>query len=276
MGVEVEIVLITTSGDRHQGTIQDIGQGVFTREIQRALVSGRIDLAVHSLKDLPTDTPAELTLAAVPWRGPCGDVLVSPKWKTLEQLPAGAVVGTSSMRRKAQVLHARGDLQIKDIRGNIDTRLRKLHQGEYGALVLAEAGLTRLGLGGEITQSLPFSIMLPAVGQGALGLETRREDGATRGALAALDHEPTHHAILAERAMLSALRGGCLAPIGAWGRVEAGRLRLSGRVLSPDGRSKIEAAAEADLVASAELGRRVAEELLRQGAVELIDLSRRT
>jgi hydroxymethylbilane synthase len=273
-GVEVELVSITTGGDTHQGPIQDIGQGVFTKEIQRALLYMRIDLAVHSLKDLPTDTPPELILAAVPQRAACGDVLVSPVWKTLEQLPAGATLGTSSMRRRAQILHVRPDLQPKEIRGNIDTRLRKVHEKQYDALVLAEAGLTRLGLTREITQSMPMSMMLPAVGQGALGLETRRDDEATRTALTALDHPATHHAVLAERAMLAALHGGCLAPIAAWGRVEDGRLALTGRVLSPDGRSKIEAVGEANLSDSVVLGRRVAEKLLLQGATELINLAR--
>jgi hydroxymethylbilane synthase len=275
LGVEVELAPITTGGDRHQGPIQDIGQGVFTKEIQRALLDKRIDLAVHSLKDLPTDTPPELIVAAVPQRAACGDVLVSPAWKTLEQLPAGATVGTSSMRRRAQILHVRPDLQTREIRGNIDTRLRKVHQNQYDALVLAEAGLARLGLTGEITQSMPMSIILPAVGQGALGLETRRDDDATRNALTALDHPPTHQAVLAERAMLAVLHGGCLAPIAAWGRVESGRLALTGRVLSPDGRSKIEAVGEADLSDCVELGRRVAEKLLQQGAAELIELARK-
>jgi hydroxymethylbilane synthase len=287
LGVEVELVPITTSGDTHQGPIQDIGQGVFTKEIQRALLDMRIDLAVHSLKDLPTDTPPDLILAAVPQRAACGDVLVSPAWKTLEQMPAGATAGTSSMRRRAQILHVRPDLQTKEIRGNIDTRLRKLHENQYDALVLAEAGLTRLGFTGEITQSISMSIILPAVGQGALGLETRGDDDATRRALAALDHPPTHHAVLAERAMLAALHGGCLAPIAAWGRVENGRLALTGRVLSPDGRRKIEAVGEtparsasegkqsdAVLQDSVDLGRRVAEKLLQQGAADLIDLGR--
>jgi hydroxymethylbilane synthase len=165
-------------------------------------------------------------------------------------------------------------LLTREIRGNIDTRLRKVHQNQYDALVLAEAGLTRLGLTGEITQSLPMSIILPAVGQGALGLETRLDDDATRNALAALDHPPTHHAVLAERAMLAALHGGCLAPIAAWGRVENGRLALTGRVLSPDGGRKIEAVGNADLQDSVDLGRSVAEKLLQQGAAELVDLAR--
>ncbi|HEY4759296.1 MAG TPA: hydroxymethylbilane synthase, partial [Thermoguttaceae bacterium] len=228
---EVELVPITTSGDRELIPIQTIGgKGVFTKEIQRALLEDQIDLAVHSLKDLPTDTPPELILAAVPQRAPCGDVLVSPTWKTIDRLPAGSTVGTSSMRRRAQLLNYRPDLQMKDMRGNIDTRLRKLHQGDYHAIVLAEAGLTRLGLGSEITQQLPMSIMLPAVGQGALGLETRCEDSITRAAVAPLDHAPTHHAVLAERAMLAALHGGCLAPIAAWARMETNHLSLTGRV----------------------------------------------
>lgn len=274
MGVEVELLLITTSGDINRGPIQDVGQGVFTKEIQRALLEDRIDLAVHSMKDLPTDTPAELIVAVVPQRAPCGDVLVSPAWKTLDQLPTGAIVGTSSMRRRAQMLHIRPDLQVNDIRGNVDTRLRKVHQGDYQAVMLAEAGLTRLGLTAEITQSIPMSIVLPAVGQGALALETRRDDNATRAALAPLDHPPTHKAVLAERAMLAALHGGCLAPIAAWGRMETGRLTLTGRVLSPDGRRKIEVVDDADSQDAIDLGRRAAEKLLQQGAAELIDLAR--
>ncbi|MGD0654299.1 MAG: hydroxymethylbilane synthase [Thermoguttaceae bacterium] len=274
LGIEVELAPISTSGDKSRGPIQDMGQGVFTKEIQRALLDRRIDLAVHSLKDLPTDAPGELMIAAVPKRGPCGDVLVSPAWKILEQLPAGAVVGTSSIRRRAQLLSVRPDLRMKDIRGNIDTRLRKLHQGEYQALVLAEAGLTRLGLAGEITQSIPMSVILPAVGQGALALETRREDEATRAALAPLDHPPTHNAVLAERAMLAALHGGCLAPVAAWCRMETGRLKLTGRVLSADGRRKLEVTLDTDSQDPIDLGRRVAEELLRQGAAELIGLAR--
>jgi hydroxymethylbilane synthase len=274
LGVVVELIPISTIGDRDQGPIQTVGQGVFTKEIQRALLDERIDLAVHSMKDLPTDTPVELIIAAVPPRAPCGDVLVSPAWKTLDQLPTGAVVGTSSMRRRAQILHVRPDLQMNDIRGNIDTRLRKVHQGDYHALVLAEAGLTRLELTAEITQSLPISLVLPAVGQGALALETRREDDATRAALAPLDHPSTHQSVLAERAMLAALHGGCLAPIAAWGRMENSRLTLTGRVLSPDGRSKIEFIADADPQDAIELGHRVGEQLLQQGAAELIDMAR--
>jgi hydroxymethylbilane synthase len=275
LGVPVELVPITTGGDRQQGPIRQIGgQGVFTKEIQQALLEERLDLAVHSLKDLPTNTPADLILAAVPQRASCADVLVSPAWKTLDRLPPGATVGTSSMRRRAQLLHLRPDLQIKDIRGNIDTRLRKLHHGDYHALMLAEAGLMRMGLAAEITQVLPLTLIMPAVGQGALGLETRRGDAATRAAVAPLDHPATHHAVLAERALLSTLHGGCLAPIAAWARTETGRLTLTGRVLSPDGQRKLEAALDGDLQEPIDLGRRVAEELLEQGAADLINLAR--
>jgi hydroxymethylbilane synthase len=275
LGFDVELTPISTSGDRTQEAIKDIGQGIFTREIQRALSDGRIDLAVHSLKDLPTDAPVELIIAAVPERGPCGDVLISPQWSTLEQLPPGSVVGTSSVRRRAQILHVRPDLRMKDIRGNVDTRLRKLRQGEYQALMLAEAGLVRLGLAAEITQSIPMSVILPAAGQGALALEARCADEATRSALARLDHPPTHRAVSAERAMLAALQGGCLAPVAAWCRMENGRLVLIGRVLSADGRRKIEAEDNADPRDFADLGRRVADKLLHDGAGVLIDLARR-
>lgn len=290
LGVEVELVPITTSGDQQQGPIEAIGRqglggpglgepglggpGVFTKEIQRALLDDRIDLAVHSLKDLPTDEVPGLCLAAVPERAPVGDALVCPQYASLGELPQGAVVGTGSLRRRAQLLHARGDLQIKDIRGNVDTRLRKLRQGQYDAVVLAEAGLRRLGLAEQITQLLPTAILMPAVGQGALGLETRGDDQAARRSVGPLDHPPTHQAVVAERAMLAALQGGCLAPIAAWGRIEDDRLKFTGRVLSPDGSRKLEATLTAAEAEAVELGLRVAEQLLAQGAAKLIRASR--
>lgn len=271
-GVEVEMVLLSTRGDREQrGPIGAIGgQGVFTKELQRALAAGEIDLAVHSLKDLPTDRVEGLSLAAVPPRGPSGDALVSRKASSWETLPQGAVVGTGSLRRRTQLWHARPDLKMQDVRGNVDTRLRKLAEGQYDALILAEAGLERLGLAGEITQSLPKTLMLPAVGQGALGLETRSDDSHARSALAPLDHHETHAAVLAERALLADLRGGCLAPVGAWGRVEGEQLRLSAVVLGQDGVRRIAAEAAGDLDAAVELGSRAAAELLSRGAAELI------
>lgn len=273
--VEVELVHITTSGDQQQDPIlTSTAPGLFTKEIQRALLDDRIDLAVHSLKDLPTDVVPGLSLAAVPERAPVADVLVCREHASLDELPEGAAVGTGSLRRRAQLAHVRPDLAMKDIRGNVDTRLRKLAEGGYDAIVLAEAGLRRLGLAEHITEVLPASIMLPAIGQGALGLETRSDDATARDALEKLDHPATHAAVLAERAMLAALEGGCLAPIASWGRLEGGTLKLSGRVLSADGVTRLEAADSADPADPEPLGRRVAEDLLTQGAAELIQALR--
>lgn len=275
-GAAVSLVPITTQGDRQQaGPVEAIGgQGVFTKELQRALLDEQIDLAVHSLKDLPTDPVPGLELAAVPERAPCGDVLISRRAPSFADLPRGALIGTGSSRRRSQLWHARPDLRMADVRGNVDTRLRKLDEGEYDALVLAEAGLLRLGLAEQITQILPKELILPAVGQGALGIEIRAADHELRQTLAPLDHAETRQAVIAERAMLAALRGGCLAPVGAWGRLESGRLRLSGVVLSVDGRRRIPAEASGEAASAAELGRRIAGELLTQGAAELIAAAR--
>ncbi len=263
--VSVELVNITTSGDQQQTAAGPIaGTGVFTKEIQRELLAGRIDLAVHSLKDLPTEAVPGLALAAVPQRAAVADVLVSERFASVDALPPGAVVGTGSLRRRAQLLHHRSDLAMRDIRGNVDTRLRKLREGQYEAIVLAQAGLERLGFAKHITQVLPLTLMLPAVGQGALGIETREDDAATRAALAFLDHAPTHAAVLAERAMLAALHGGCMAPIAAWGRMEGERLHLTGRVLDPAGTRKLEAESSAAAEDAQSLGQGVAEHLLRQ------------
>lgn len=275
LGIDVEMIHITTQGDVKAGPLGQIGgQGLFTKEIQRALLDDRIDLAVHSLKDLPTEHVEGLTLAAVPERESPGDVLVCNQVKTLDELPQGARVGTGSTRRKAQLLHARPDLQILDIRGNVDTRLRKLDEGEYDAIVLAEAGLTRLGLTDRIAQVLPRSLMLPAVGQGALGIEARSTDTSTLVLLAPLNDSATRHAVLAERAMLRALRGGCLAPVGAWGRLEEGQLLLDGVVLNADGTQRLHAAGTAHPDAAETLGEQIAQELLAQGAAALIAGSR--
>jgi len=274
LGVDVELVHVATSGDTQEGPLSVIGggQGLFTKEIQRALLRRRIDLAVHSLKDLPTEEIPGLCLTAVPQRAPAGDALVCRQYTSLEELPEGAVVGTGSLRRRAQLLHARADLRIKDIRGNVETRLQRVEQGDYDATVLAEAGLRRLGLQSQITQLLPFSIMLPAVGQGALGLETRNNDQAVREQLEHLNDSDTHRAVVAERTMLAALQGGCLAPIAAWGRVGDDRLTLTGRVVAGDGSQQLEATSTAaDAVA---LGQRVADELLAQGAADLIRATR--
>lgn len=276
LGVRVDLVPITTTGDREQrGPIGSLGsQGVFTKEIQRSLLENRIDLAVHSLKDLPTDPIDGLSLTAVPERETVRDALICREALTLADLPHGATVGSGSMRRRSQLLHYRPDLEMVDIRGNVDTRLAKLTDGQYDAIILAEAGLKRLGLHDQITELVDSQIMLPAIGQGALGLETRADDETTHTALAPLDHAETHTAVLAERAMLAALHGGCLAPVAAWGRFEDGQLVLTGRVLSVDGTQCIETSETAANLDGIALGETVAQRLLDQGAEELIASSR--
>jgi hydroxymethylbilane synthase len=276
LGHGVEIVEITTSGDTHQlGPVADIGSpGVFTKEVQRAVIAGEADLAVHSLKDLPTDAVEELLLVAVPPRESPADVLVAHNHLTLEKLPQSARVGTGSLRRHAQLQYARSDLRIESIRGNVDTRVLKLDNGDFDAIVLAEAGLTRLGLAGRISQVLPFAMMLPAVGQGALGIECRADDKLTAAALIRLNDADTYAAVSAERSLLAHLRGGCLAPIGALGRIDRGRLQLEAVVLDSAGSRRLAASEAAPVADAIHLGRRVADELLGQGAAELIAASR--
>ncbi|MFW6125215.1 MAG: hydroxymethylbilane synthase [Pirellulales bacterium] len=275
-GTEVELVPIRTSGDAdQQGPIGAIGtQGVFTSELQRALLAGEIDLAVHSLKDLPTERVKGLVLAAVPARAPADDALVAGSVDSLDALPGGAVIGTGSLRRQAQLFYCRPDLLVYGIRGNVDTRLKKLDDGEFDAVVLAVAGLERLELGRRITQRLPHEIMLPAIGQGALGLETRSDDHATRAALGPLDHPPTRAAVTAERSLLAALEGGCLAPIAAHARPWPEGLHLTARVAHPRGKKRLDAEASGPVDDAEELGRRVAEALLQQGAADLIAAAR--
>ena len=273
LGHAVELVPIVTHGDRNQqAKIGSIGaQNVFTKEIQQALLERRIDLAVHSLKDLSTEPVEGLALAVVPRRGPVDDVLVWPTGGGIESLAEGAIIGTGSPRRRSQLHHVRPDLRIHDIRGNVDTRLAKLEAGRYDAIILAEAGLRRLGLERWIGETMPRDIMLPAVGQGALGIETRADDRAARAAVASLDDAPTHAAVTAERAMMAALEGGCLAPIAAWARVENGRLVLDGRVLSLDGLKRLDATLSVDDIQNAAtLGQNVAKELSHKGADALI------
>ncbi len=283
-GQSVELVEIATRGDVQQvGPIEEIGtRGVFTKEIQRAILAGDVDLGVHSLKDLPTEPIEGLVLAAVPVRESAADVVVVARREArgarsedlLAVIPRGARVGTGSLRRQAQLRYLRPDLQVGDVRGNVDTRLRKLDEGQFDAVVLAEAGLRRLGMADRITQVLPLDVMLPAVGQGALGIECRVDDAETREILAPLEDGEARAAVTAERALLEHLRGGCMAPVGAHGRIEAGRLHLSAVVLSADGTRRL-AASEVGLPADAEaVGRRVAEVLLAQGAAELIAASR--
>ncbi|HMC12370.1 MAG TPA: hydroxymethylbilane synthase [Pirellulaceae bacterium] len=270
-GLSVELVPITTQGDVKTGPLGQIGgQGLFTKELQRALIEETIDLAVHSCKDLPTEPVDGLVIAVFPERDSTADVLISNKADRIESLPTGARIGTGSLRRKAQLLHLRPDLLVEDIRGNVETRLRKLDEGHYDAIVLAEAGLTRLGLADRITCIIPGATMLPAVGQGALAIEARADDRRTQSLLVPLDHFETHQGVLAERALLFELRAGCLAPVGAWGRVEGGRLVLDAVVLSPDGKHRLVASGSAEVSNAIPLGRQVAAELLAQGAADLI------
>jgi len=276
-GVETELVFLKTLGDVKSGPIGSVGgQGVFTKEIQRALLDQQIDLAVHSLKDLPTDPVDGLLLAAVPPRESCADALVASVVRTLDELPQGAVVATGSARRRAQLLAYRRDLKVQDLRGNIDTRLRKLHAEGLDAIILAEAGLRRLGLDHNITQVIPKEVMLPAVGQGALGLEIRDEDAAVRKVVEALDDQTTHQAVLAERSLLRSLRGGCLAPVGAWARLtnEPAKLHLDAVVLSQDGSQRLYVSLSDSLDQGEQLGLRVGEQLLAQGADRLLDAVR--
>jgi len=275
-GIEVELVWISTQGDVRTGSLASFGGvGVFTKEIQRALLAGEIDLAVHSLKDLPTEKVPGLTLAAVPPRESPRDALITNVAPSFAALPKGARVGTGSLRRRACLLHARADLVMEEIRGNVDTRLRKLSEGQYDAIILAEAGLSRLGLAAHVRQFLGAPLILPAPGQGALGIEARADAAATLAALAPLNDPAARAAVIAERALLAELRAGCLAPVGAWGRLGAkGELLLDAAVLSPDGVQRIDAVGQARPEEAEALGQRVAAELIGQGARELIVAAR--
>jgi len=272
----VRVEIIKTSGDVNTDPLSVIGgKGVFTKELEEALLDGRIDLAVHSLKDLPTIIPEGLVIGAICKREDPRDALVlkgSPEGvASLRALPKGATVGTSSPRRLAQLKHLRNDLVINDLRGNVDTRLRKLDEGQYDALVLACAGLRRLGLDNRISAPLPPSEMLPAVGQGALGIETRAGDASAIEAVSKLDHKFTRLACLAERAFLRSLGGGCQLPIAAYAVVREKRIRLDGLVADPQGKRIVRDRVSGALDAAEELGTLLAEQLLERGARELLE-----
>ena len=268
-GQECRIEIIKTTGDKITDVpLAKVGsKGLFTKEIEEALLDGRADLAVHSLKDLPTELPEGLVLAAVPEREDARDAVVG---KMLSELPRGARVGTSSLRRSAQLRKLRPDLEIESVRGNVDTRLRKLDEGRYDAILLAAAGLKRLGWGDRIAEILPAEIMCSAVGQGALAIETRAK-GAGFDACSALDHAASHAAVRAERGVLASLGGGCQVPIGAYATVDGDTVRLVGVVASPDG-SDIIRAESVGAVSDAEgLGRRLGAKLLEQGARQILE-----
>lgn len=271
-GLAVELVEIKTQGDRDRNSpLAAIGgTGLFTKEIQRALVDGAVEVAVHSLKDLPTTGPGALMLGAVPVREDVADALIAPGGKTLAGLREGATVGTGSLRRRAQLLHARPDLRVVDVRGNVETRLNKALLGELDAVVLAEAGLRRLGLESHVTERLGPPGFLPAVGQGALGIECRADDAATLARLAALDDPATHRAVVAERRVLAELEGGCMIPLAAFARDLDGLLALDAFVLDPEGRERVAASEAGPLDDPEGLGRKVAEVLRALGADRLL------
>ncbi|MHB1936766.1 MAG: hydroxymethylbilane synthase [Acidobacteriaceae bacterium] len=217
-GHQVSIEILVTTGDRvqHAPFMQVGAKGMFTKEIEEALADQRIDLAVHSLKDLPTELPEHFVIAAIPQRADARDAFVSVRHEKFSALPSGAVVGTSSLRRQAQLRALRDDLDIRELRGNVDTRLRKLHQGQYDAIILAAAGLDRLGLSADVKELFSSQLMCPAAGQGALAIECRTDDNATRAVAAALNHAPTNFAVHVERAALATLGGGCHLPVGVY------------------------------------------------------------
>ncbi|HUG90816.1 MAG TPA: hydroxymethylbilane synthase [Planctomycetaceae bacterium] len=275
-GLEVELVHVTTTGDRDRvHTLREFGgAGVFTREVQRAVLDGRADVAVHSLKDLPTEPAAGLVLAAVPDRASPFDVLILPDGAeplpSLDDLPQGAHVATGSLRRQAQLLCRRPDLRLVEIRGNVPTRIAKLDRGEYDAIVLAEAGLGRLGLKDRISLGLRPPLMFPAVGQGALGIECRTGDDATRASLERIIDHSAFAAVRAERTVLRELRAGCHAPLGVHTLSDGTRLTLEAVVLSPDGRERLHDADTGSTEDPESLGRTVARRLQRQGADRLV------
>lgn len=276
-GVAAELVIIRTSGDRdRQSSLRVIGgKSVFTKELEDALVEERIDLAVHSMKDMPVTLPAGLEISAICEREDVRDALISRDGLKLDQLPSGARIGTSSLRRQAQLRHYRGDLEMVEMRGNVDTRLAKLAQGDYHAIVLAKAGLDRLGKSEQISEIMSPEICLPAAGQGAIGIETRKREDEFSPAVRKLSHHLSRVAVEAERTVLAGLEGGCQVPIGAWARMESGSLRIDARVLSADGGESIRESRTGSCENATELGRSVAAALLDRGADRLLRLAGR-
>jgi len=272
-GVEAEIVIIKTSGDKLQGSplSQIGGKGIFIKELEEALLEETIDLAVHSVKDVPTDTPSRLMFPAVCRREDVRDCLVGANGATLASLRTGARVGTGSLRRQAQLRHLRPDLDVRDLRGNVDTRLRKVESGEYEAVMLSKAGLDRLGWSARITETMSPEAFLPAVGQGAIALECRLKDTEAAELVGGLDDAESRTAIIAERALLSALHGGCQVPLGAWARIERGELVMEACVCSIDGMQYIKQRATAAPEQAAELGGHMATLLMEAGAQSILE-----
>jgi len=269
-GMEAETIIIKTSGDKiQQAPLTQIGgKGIFIKELEEALLEESIDLAVHSVKDVPTEIPSRLMFPAVCRRDDVRDCLVG---STLANLRDGARVGTSSLRRQAQLRHLRPDLDLRDLRGNVDTRLRKVESGEYEAVMVAKAGLDRLGLSQRISEILAPDVCMPAVGQGAIALECRLKDTEAGDLVAPLDDAETRAAIIAERALLSALHGGCQVPLGAWARIERGELVLDACVCSVDGSQYIKQRATAPAEQAAQLGEHMARVLVEAGAQSILE-----
>ena len=270
---KVEITKIKTTGDM----ILDVplskvgGKGLFVKEIEEALLSNRIDLAVHSMKDVPTDLPAGLEISCITRREDPRDAFLSLAHARFEDLPAGARVGTSSLRRQTQLLGLRPDLSIGQLRGNLDTRIRKMEEGQYDAIILAAAGLRRLGWDGKIRQYLPVGLSIPAIGQGALGIEIRSDDEGTRAAVAFLDDPETSLAVRAERGFLKRLEGGCQVPIAAHGTVNGDAVELSGLIGKPDGSRILRGSRAGSVSDPVAIGVALAEGLLAQGGREILD-----
>lgn len=280
-GVESELVIIKTAGDQFaSAAIPDVGgKGIFIKEIEDALLAGRVELAVHSMKDVPTEFCDVCRIAIVFEREDPRDCLISREGKTLQNLPPGARVGTSSLRRGAQLRKFRPDIEICNLRGNVDTRLRKLDAGEYDAIVLAKAGIERLGLSSRVTEALQSEIMIPAPGQGALGIEFFDADEDLYPFLDKMAHRPTVWSVECERALQDELQGGCSVPLGAWAQFEGDFMKIEACVLSPDGSESLRRCATApcrNLVDAKSLGKRVASELLDAGADRLLRLAGRS
>ena len=271
-GLRVEKKLMTTKGDKIlDAPLAKIGgKGLFTKELEMAMLAGEIDLAVHSLKDMPTEVPEGLVISAVTKRLDAGDALVSGKFQSLRELPLGAKVGTSSLRRKAQLLHVRPDLEIRDLRGNVNTRLKKLEEEDFDAIVLAVAGLKRLGFAHRITEILPKDILLPAVGQGALAIEAREDDGSVREMIAFLNDEGTVNCARAERAFLAKVEGGCQVPVGVYATANGEELCVEAVIASLDGKRLYRDAMHGSCKDAKEIGTALAEKLLEAGGREIL------
>ena len=271
-GVEVKIKVITTSGDK----IQDVplakigGKGLFVKEIEEALLSKEVDIAVHSMKDVPMMLPEELHISVITKRENPLDALISKNGEKLADLPIGSFIGTSSLRRSSQLLKYRSDFKIGALRGNVDTRLKKLEDGKYDAILLATAGLNRLGWANKITEEVSYDILLPAMGQGALGIETHRNDFIAQGMILSLDDKPTHSAVNAERALVGALDGGCQVPIGSYATVDNNIITLRGLVASLDGKTVYKLIKTGPIDDAINIGHALGVQLLSMGADKVL------